>query len=97
MTATQTWWVYIVLTARDTLYTGIATDVARRFVEHCDLHRGATGAKGAKYFRTVAPVQVVFQKQCLNRSEASQLEARIKKMPRSQKQGLVAGRIQLTR
>ena len=63
------------------MYTGITTDIKRRFEEH------ASG-KGAKYFRTDHPVKVVYSKQCKNRSEASKIEALIKKMSHDEKASL---------
>lgn len=62
-----------------TLYTGITTDVARRFVEH------ASG-KGAKYFHAGRqPEQLVYTEVCHDRSSASRREAAIKKLSRSEK------------
>ncbi|MEL7544192.1 MAG: GIY-YIG nuclease family protein [Pseudomonadota bacterium] len=47
------WFVYIVECADGTLYTGVATDVARRLDEHNGA--GAKG-KGARYTATRRPV-----------------------------------------
>jgi putative endonuclease len=78
------WFVYIILTEKNKLYTGIATDIERRFVEHlCD------PAKGAKYFRSDRPVMVVYYEEFSDRSKASKREAMIKKMSRQQKQALL--------
>ena len=66
------------------LYTGIATDVERRFAEHRDDPR-----KGAKFFRGDTPVKVVYREACAGRSEASKREAAIKKMPRARKLALI--------
>jgi len=61
------------------LYTGISTDVERRFLQH---QRGA----GAKYFHTGRrPEQVVFREAGHDRSSASRREAAIKKLSRSEK------------
>lgn len=61
------------------LYTGISTDVERRFLQH---QRGT----GAKYFHAGRrPEQVVFQEAGHDRSSASQREAAIKKLPRREK------------
>jgi len=78
------WFVYMILTEKNRLYTGIATDVERRFVEHlCD------SAKGAKFFRSDRPVMVVYYEEHTNRSEASVREAQIKKLNRLAKDKLV--------
>lgn len=79
------WHIYILRTAAGSLYTGITTDVARRVEEH------AGGMKGAKSLRGKGPLELVYQCQAADRSEASRLEARIKKLPRRDKERLVAG------
>ncbi|MEQ1719134.1 MAG: GIY-YIG nuclease family protein, partial [Hyphomicrobium sp.] len=56
---TQTpYWLYIVLCADATLYTGIATDVARRVCEHNGAATAKTTAKGkgARYTSARRPV-----------------------------------------
>lgn len=79
------WWVYMVQTESGKLYTGISTDVARRFGEHV-----AGSAKGgAKFFHSDPPKKVVYQQACADRSDASQQEAAIKKMRRQQKLALI--------
>jgi putative endonuclease len=68
------------------LYTGITTDVERRFKEHC----GQLGnKKGAKFFRSDAAKCVVYREPRENRSEASQREAVIKKLSRQSKVRLI--------
>ncbi len=63
------------------LYTGITTDVDRRFAEHS----GAAGNKGAKFFRSDKPKKMVFQEASQNRSTASKREAEIKQLSRREK------------
>ncbi len=77
----QQWWVYMVQTQTGKLYTGITTDIERRFSEHC--HSG--GVKQAKFFRTDPARSVVYRESAENRSEASKREAAIKKLSRQQK------------
>jgi len=61
------------------LYTGISTDVERRFTQH-------QSGTGAKYFHSGRrPEQVVFRETGHDRSSASRREAAIKKLPRSEK------------
>ena len=79
------WFVYMIRTAEGALYTGITTDVERRFAEHVQ------GKKGAKSLRGKGPLELVFQVPASDRSEASRLEARIKKLGRREKQALAAG------
>ena len=79
------YWLYIVACADGTYYTGIATDVPRRLLEH----NGAKG-RGARYTASRRPVALVFKAAFATRSEALKEEARIKRLNRSQKQALIA-------
>lgn len=85
---TATWYVYLIRTRGGSLYTGITTDTERRLQEH---HKGG---KGAKNLRGKGPLELVYQKQVANRSVASVLEGRIKKMTKVQKEALICGSIQ---
>ncbi len=76
-------------TERKRLYTGITTDVARRFREHQAVFERKSNAKGAKYFRSVKPVKVVFVEVCQDRSEASRREIAIKSMSATEKRALI--------
>lgn len=78
------WWVYLIRCADNSLYTGITTDVARRFEEHA-----AQGPKTAKYLRGKGPLTLVFKKRIGNRSQASQVEYRIKRLSKAQKESLI--------
>lgn len=77
------WWVYMVQTRKGDVYTGITTDVQRRFRQH-------TGelAGGAKFFRLNPAVAVVYQEITSSRSEASKREAQIKRWSRKKKLAL---------
>ncbi len=83
------WYVYILKTCSGRLYTGITTDVDRRFQEHVDVYLGK-GKKGAKFFRTDQPLAIVYQENCDDRSAASRRESCIKRLDRRQKLQLVA-------
>lgn len=78
------WEVYIIQTEKNTLYTGITTDLDRRLSEHQG--RG----KGARYFRLAKAGRVVFRERHPNRSSATKREAQIKAMSRTQKLALIA-------
>ena len=78
------WFVYMILCHDGTLYTGISTDVARRFKEHA-----AQGKKCAKYLRGKSPLQLVFQQSVGSRADASKVEYQIKKLSKSQKDDLI--------
>ena len=79
----SSWFVYIIQNEKGHYYTGITTDLARRLKEH------STSKKGAKFFRTGAPVDMVFTKKFANRSLASKFEAAVKKLSRAEKINLV--------
>lgn len=77
------WVVYILRCADDTLYTGITNDLPARLVAH-------EGGCGAKYTKGRAPLELVYQENCENRSAASKREREIKKLPRDLKKELIA-------
>ncbi len=78
-TAAKPYFVYIVRCADDSLYTGIAQDVATRLQEH------NSSPKGAKYTRSRRPVSHIMSSYHSSRGAALKEEARIKKMSRQQK------------
>jgi len=70
--AELTWCVYMIECEDGTLYTGVTTDIARRFREHCQ------GRRGARYLRGRHPVGVVYLERGHDRSSALRREAEIK-------------------
>jgi putative endonuclease len=76
------WSVYMILADDGSLYTGVTTDVDRRFAEH-------RSGRGAKYFRGRQPVEVVYRETGHTRSSACVRESEIKKMPRADKSGMI--------
>lgn len=80
------WFVYVIRCRDDSLYTGVTTDVARRFAEH-----GAGGPKAARYLRGRGPLVLVFSTLVSSRSEALSLELRIKSLSKAHKLLLVNG------
>ena len=77
------WQVYIILCTDDSLYTGITTDVKRRFSQH-------VSGTGAKYFRGHTPRQLVYLEGGHDRSSASRREAEIKRLRPDGKRLLIA-------
>lgn len=77
------WFVYIIRCQSGKLYTGITTNVERRFSEH------QKGSKGAKYTRADPPVAIEFVQQLDDRSAATKREIEIKKLSRAQKLALI--------
>lgn len=76
------WHLYIVRCRDGSLYTGIATDVERRFAEHQE-------NKGAKYLRGRGPLQLVFKKQIGKRESALKIERLVKKLTKVKKEKIV--------
>ena len=75
------WYVYILRCENNSLYTGITTDVIKRFQQHI-------AGKGAKYTKIYKPIKIgaIFINE--NRSEASKEELRIKKLTKREKERL---------
>tara|TARA_R110001592_G_scaffold60539_1_gene184156 strand:- start:12431 stop:12715 length:285 start_codon:yes stop_codon:yes gene_type:complete len=82
------WFVYIIQTTCGKLYTGITTDIERRFQEHCDVYQGSNN-KGAKFFRGHEPQKVIYSEEYIDRSSASKREYKIKSLSLSKKRNLI--------
>lgn len=78
------YFVYIIRCKGDTLYTGITTDVRRRFRQH-----SGEEPNGAKFTHSHPPEAVEALWSCENRSLALKLEHAIKKLRREQKLRLI--------
>ena len=87
---TDNWSLYIIEASDESLYTGITTDVERRFSEHLQ------GPRGARYFNGRSPVKILYREDGHDRISASRREAQIKKLTRRAKQQLIAEAQQLT-
>ncbi len=86
----MTFCVYIVRCADASLYTGVATDVARRIGEHNGITPAGTKSKrGARYTAARRPVELVYTAVLESRSLAQKEEARLKRLPRSEKMALI--------
>lgn len=75
--------VYILECADGSLYTGVTTDVVRRFTEHRE-------GKGGHYTRAKGVRSVVYTEEQPNRSAAQKREAEIKSWSREKKIALIA-------
>jgi putative endonuclease len=78
------WSLYIIEANDRSLYTGITTDVERRFSEHLE------GPRGARYFNGRKPLKILYREDGHDRVSASRREAEIKKLSRRAKQQLIA-------
>lgn len=76
------WYVYMLRCADGSLYTGVATDLERRLLEH-------NSGKGARYTRGRTPVSLVYRERCVDRRMAARREYAIKRMSRAAKLGLL--------
>ena len=83
MAKETSWEVYIIQAKSGKLYTGITTDLDRRFAMH------KTGQKGARFFRFSSAETVLFREPHPDRSTATKREISIKKMSRAEKLALV--------
>ena len=78
------WYIYLVRCRDGTLYTGISTDVERRFAQH-----QGSGSAGSKYLKGRGPLKLVFQEKLGSRSLALSVERRVKGMSKAKKEKLI--------
>jgi putative endonuclease len=78
------WSLYLVRTNSGALYTGITTDVARRFSEH-----QAGGIKAAKSLKGKGPLVLELQVEVGDHSRALKLEYKVKKLSKNKKEELL--------
>jgi putative endonuclease len=75
------WFVYIIETRRKSLYTGITTNVNKRFARH-------KNGTGAKFFRIEVPKRVVYTETFDSKGGALRREAEIKGLSPAEKRKL---------
>lgn len=80
--AARRWYVYLLLCRNGAIYTGIARSVAARYAQH-------VAGTGARYTRANPPRRLLAKFACPNQSEASRLEAAVKKLPAAEKLKLI--------
>jgi putative endonuclease len=78
------WYLYLLRCSDGSLYTGITTNVARRFAEHRE-----NSGTGAKYLRGRRPLMLVFQKKLGSRSLALAVESKVKRLSKKRKEDLI--------
>lgn len=78
----MTWFVYMLRCSDGSLYTGVTTDIERRFSEHKEKK------VGAKYTRAKIPLHIAYQETAKSRSEAQVREHVLKKLPKKEKETL---------
>jgi len=78
----MSYFLYILKCKDGSLYTGITTDVKRRFEEH-------KSGKGGHYTRSKKALKIIYTEKCKDRSSASKRESEIKKWSRVKKFRLI--------
>jgi predicted GIY-YIG superfamily endonuclease len=76
------WFVYIAQCCDESLYAGVALDVARRIHEHNHTSK-------CKYTRSRKPVALVYKESCPDHSSALKREIEIKRFGRQKKFNLI--------
>ena len=77
-------YIYILRTSKNTLYTGQTNNLDKRLKEHA-----TKGKKSAKYLRQFNNFELVYSEKVKTRSEALKREAEIKKLTKRQKEFLI--------
>jgi len=72
------WYVYLLLCSDNSLYTGITTDVNKRFLDH-------KNGKGGAYTRSHPPVKIVYSEKLKDKSSALKRELQIKSWSKQKK------------
>ncbi len=80
------WCLYMIRCGDGTVYTGVATDVVRRFADHA-----AQGRRCARYLRGRLPLHLAFVVSVGSHGDALRAEAVAKRLPRRAKEELIAG------
>jgi len=78
----SSWYIYIIECVNGKLYTGITSNLEKRFKRHC-------AGKGARFTKRNRPSHMIAAKPCKDRSEASKLEYAIKQLKPKQKRTAV--------
>ena len=79
----MSWSVYLARCADESLYCGIAVDVAARIAAH-------DAGRGARYTRGRGPLTLIAVRRCREKGIALSIEHAIKQLPRTEKLALAA-------
>jgi len=77
------WYVYLIECRDGSVYTGISTDVERRYAQHA-------AGKGARYTRARPPLRLLARFEYPDRAAASRAEYAIKRWTPERKRALCA-------
>jgi len=78
------WYVYLLKCQDNAIYTGVTTDVNRRFQEHVQ-------GKGGHYTNYNRPEDVLYKEPCGSKVDAERRERQIKRWSRLKKLALING------
>lgn len=78
----MSWYLYLIECVDGSIYTGITTDIARRYAQHLS-------GKGAKYTRAHLPARLLLTLPYPDRSSASKAEHQTKQLTAAQKRELI--------
>lgn len=78
LTTPVTWYVYLIECVDGSVYTGVTTDIERRYLAHLS-------GKGARYTRAHPPSQLLASYAAGSHSDALRAELLIKKQPKANK------------
>lgn len=85
----MTWTVYIIETSNGSYYTGVTTDISKRWQDHAQ-------GRGSRAVRMAGgPKKLVWSRPGLDKQTAHRLEGLIKRLSRSQKARVIAGELAL--
>jgi len=79
----RNYFVYILLCADGSLYTGITNNLAKRLISH-------NSGTASRYTRARLPVKLIYSELSTDRSGATKRECKIKNLSRVQKLSVVA-------
>ncbi|MBU0998377.1 GIY-YIG nuclease family protein [Patescibacteria group bacterium] len=83
------YYVYILRTSSNTLYTGQTNNLEKRLRQHKE-----KSSKSAKYIRYFSFFNLVYFEKYKSRKEAIQREIQIKKLTKAKKEALITGSLE---
>ncbi len=78
------WLMYVVRCSDGSLYAGVTKNLRRRILEH------NYGMRGSKYTRSRRPVEVVYEEECSDHSDALKKEWAFKRLSKTRKERTIA-------
>lgn len=82
------WFLYLIRCRDGSLYTGISTNVERRFDAH-------SRNRGARRLRGRGPLELVYFRKLGDRTSALQMEHRVKRLSKCDKEKIICGELDL--